>query len=214
MAGPNLTYHAPILPIMNRANTAPLTLANLEAATQSFKIGTPVQINNAGYMKAWDGSTHTAGIAGISESSGQNLTSAVAPYGGPAMPFGPVTGPGATQTYGYVINEPSAVNIALGTPISDGRTLYVAANTDNIFEAIFDNSNGTTSANYTPTQAMIGYATGQLGLNVDANGLWYVDAYLTSGNAVVQIIGINPLDGFIVNARVRFQFLVAAQQNV
>lgn len=211
MAGPNTEYHTPILSIQNRANTAPLTNGLPEAESQTFKNGTPVQMNTSGYVQAWDGTTATYGILGVSESFGLNLATNGA--GAPGVPFGPVGPPGAIQTYGYVINEPNAVNIALGTPISDGRTLFVYANNDNIFEAIFDDSTGTTSANYTPTQAMINTAAGQLGLTVDSNGFWYVDAAKTSASAVLQIVGINPLDGFIVNARVRFQFLAAAQQN-
>ena len=136
MAGPNITYHAPILSIQNRANTAPLTDGLAEAASQTFKNGTPVQMNAGGFVQAWDGTTVTFGILGVSESFGLNLASNGA--GAPGVPFGPVGPPGAIQTYGYVINEPSAVNIALGTPISDGRTLFVYANNDNIFEAIFD----------------------------------------------------------------------------
>lgn len=211
MAGPNLTYHEPILSIQNRANTAPLTQGLAEASAQTFKNGTPVQMNASGYVKAWDGTTTTAGILGVSESFGLNLASNG--LGAPGYPFGQIAAPGAIQTYGYVINEPLAVNIALGTPISDGRTLFVYANNDNIFEAIFDNSTGTVAANWTPTQAMINTSAGQLGLTVDANGFWYPDAGKTGGSAVLQIVGINPLDGFIINARVRFQFLDTAQQN-
>jgi hypothetical protein len=209
MAGPNLTTHSPILSIMNRANTAPLTDSLAEKSGQTFKFGTPVQ-SNAGFCQAWDGTTVAAGILGVAESFGLNLASNG--LGAPGMPFGPIGAPGAIQTYGFVPNEPSAVNIALGTPISDGRTLFVQANTDNTFEAIFDSSTGTVAANYTPTQAMIDTTAGQVGLTVDANGFWYVDGGKTGASAVVQIVGVNPLDGFIVNARVRFKFLPAAQQ--
>lgn len=211
MAGPNTNSHSPILSVQNRANTAPLTGAQPEKAGQTFKFGTPVQIN-AGYIQAWDGATVAAGILGIAESFGLNLATNGA--GAPGMPFGPITGNGAIQTYGFVPNEPNAVNIALGTPIADGRTLYVEANLDNVFEAMFDNSNGAVAADYTPTQAMIGTSAGQFGLTVDANGFWYVDKNKTGANAVLQIVGVNPIDGFIVNARVRFKFLVAAIQEL
>jgi len=209
MAGPNITYHTPILSIMNRANTTPLTQALAEAAGQTFKYGTPIS-SISGYATAWNGTSYTGAILGVSESPGLNL--GTSGKGAPGVPFGPIGPPGAIQTYGFVLNEPNAVNIALGTPISDGRTLYVAANVDNIFEAVFDNSTGTVAANYTPTQAMVNTSAGQLGLTVDANGFWYVDAGVTGSDAVVQIVGINPLDGLIVNARVRFVFLAAAQQ--
>ena len=211
MAGPNTTYHSPIICVQNRANTAPLTNGLPEKAGQTFKYGTPVQIN-AGYVQAWDGATVAAGILGIAESFGLNLATNGA--GAPGMPFGPIGSPGAIQTYGFVLNQPSAVNIALGTPISDGRTLYIEANLDNVFEAIFDNAAGNVAADYTPTQAMIGTTAGQFGLTVDANGFWYVDKNKTGGSAVLQIVGVNPLDGFIVNARVRFKFLVAAVQEL
>ena len=211
MAGPNINNHSYILPVQNRANTAPLTNALPEKAGQTFKFGTPVQIN-AGYVQAWDGATVALGILGIAESYGQNLGSNGA--GAPPMPFGPIGPPGAMQTYGSVPNESSAVNIALGAPVADGRTLYVEANLDNVFEAQFDNSNGAVAADYTPTQAMIGTAAGQFGLTVDTSGQWYVDKNKTAGNAVLQIVGVNPLDGFIVNARVRFKFLLAAIQEL
>lgn len=211
MAGPNTNLHSPILAVQNRANTAPLTDAQPEKASQTFRFGTPVQMN-AGYVQAWDGTTVTAGILGIAESFGQNLASNG--LGAPAMPFGPISGTGAFQTYGSVPNETSAVNIALGTPVVDGRTLFIVANSDNIFEAVFDNANGTVAADYTPTQAMINTAAGQFGLTADANGFWYVDKNKTGGSAVLQIVGVNPIDGFIVNARVRFKFLAAAVQVV
>jgi len=206
MAGPNTTYHTPILSIMNRANTAPLTYALPEKASQTFKPGTPVQLAT-GVVQAWDGVTLSAGILGVSESFGLNLASAG--LGQPGMPFGQIAAPGAIQTFGYVPFEASAYNIALGTPISDGRTLFIEANADNIFEAMFDNAAGTVSADYTPVQASIGL---QYGLTVDTNGFWYVDKNKTGGSAAVQIVGINPVDGYVVNARVRFKFLPATTQ--
>lgn len=207
MAGPNTQNHGPIIAVMNKANTAPLTLANPELAAQSFKFGTPVQRTAAGFAQAWDGATVTAGILGISESFGQNLGSNGA--GSPGMPFGPVGGSGALQTYGFVPNESSAVNIALGTPAIDGRTLFIEANQDNIFQGVFDNSAGNVAADYTPTQASIGT---QYGMTVDTNGFWYIDKNKTGASAVLEVIAVNPLDGFIVNARVLFKFLAAAAQ--
>lgn len=207
MAGPNTNTHTPIICVQNKANTAPLTNAILELAAQTFKFGTPVQLTAGGFVQAWDGATVTAGILGIAESFGQNLATNGAGF--PTLPFAPVSGPIAISTYGFVPNEPSAVNIALGTPVAEGRTLYIEANDDNVFEAIYDNAAGTVPANYTPTQATIG---AKLGLTVDTNGFWYVDANKTGGSAVLQVVGINPIDGFIVNARVRFKFLPAAEQ--
>jgi hypothetical protein len=205
MAGANLTSHLPIMQVQEKAGTTPFTNAQPEAAGQTFKSGAPVQLNGSGFVQEWDGTTHTAGILGVSESFGLNLGSAG--LGAPVPPFGGITGVGAIQTYGSVINQPSAVNIALGTPISDGRTLYMEPRESTIFQALFDNSAGTVAANYTPTQADIGVA---YGMTRDANGYWYVDKNLTGASAVCQIVALP--QGSIVNALVNFVFLAAAVQ--
>jgi hypothetical protein len=205
MAGANLTSHLPIMQVQEKAGTTPFTNAQPEAAGQTFKSGAPVQLNGSGFVQEWDGTTHTAGILGVAESFGLNLGSAGA--GAPTPPFGGITGVGAIQTYGSVINQPSAVNIALGTPISDGRTLYMEPRESTIFQALFDNSAGTVAANYTPTQADIGVA---YGMTRDANGYWYVDKNLTGASAVCQIVALP--QGSIVNALVNFVFLAAAVQ--
>jgi hypothetical protein len=99
------------------------------------------------------------------------------------------------------------VNIALDTPVTDGRTLYIEPNQDNIFQALFDNSTGTVAANWTTTQATIG-AT--YGMTKDANGWWYVDGGKTGGTAVVQVVGLPMGPG--LNSLVNFVFLTAAIQ--
>jgi hypothetical protein len=205
MAGANLTTHLPILQVQEKAGTTPFTNAQPEAAGQTFPSGAPVQLNGSGFVQVWDGTTHTAGILGVSESFGLNLGSAGA--GAPVPPFGGITGTGAIQTYGSVPNQASAVNIALGTPISDGRTLYMEPRESTIFQALFDNSNGTVAADYTPVQTDIGT---NYGLTKDASGFWYVDKHLTGANAVVQIVALP--QGSIVNALVNFVFLAAAVQ--
>jgi hypothetical protein len=205
MAGANLTTHQSILQVQNRSNTTPFTLAQPEAAGQTFLSGVPVQLNGAGYVQQWDGVTVTAGILGVSESFGLNLGSAGA--GAPVPPFGGITGNIAIQTWGSVPNQPLGVNIALGTPVSDGRTLYMDPNQDDIFQALYDNSTGTVAANWTPTQANIGLT---YGLTKDANGYWYVDGGKTGASAVVQIIGL-PYGSYL-NAPVSFVFLTAAIQ--
>ncbi|MDR3392437.1 MAG: hypothetical protein P4L77_11970 [Sulfuriferula sp.] len=206
MGAANLTTHLPILQVLEKAGTTPFTSAQPEKAGQTFVSGALVQLN-AGYVQEWDGATIAAGILGVSESFGQNLGSNGA--GAPLPPFGGITGTGAIQTYGSVPNQPNAVNIALGTPIADGRTLYIEPNQANIFEALFDNSNGAVAADYTPTQAQIGT---NFGMTKDANGFWYVDGNKTGGSAIVQFVAFNPLYGSQVNAPVRFVFLAAAIQ--
>ena len=205
MAGANLTTHLPILQVLEKTGTMPFTSAQPEAASQTFLSGTPVQLNGSGYVQAWDGTTVSAGILGVAESFGLNLGSAG--LGAPAPPFGGITGNIAIATYGNVPNQPNAVNIALGTPVSDGRTLYVEPNQDAIFQALFDNAAGNAAADWTPTQASIGV---NYGMTKDANGLWYVDKNKTGGSAIVQILGL-PLGSYL-NAPVTFVFLTAAIQ--
>jgi hypothetical protein len=181
MAAANLSYHLPIKQVQNKANTTPFTSAQPEAAGQTFLFGSPVQLNGSGFVQAWDGTTVSAGILGVAESFGQNLGSAGA--GAPVPPFGGITGTIAIATYGTVPNQPSGVNIAIGTPVADGRTLYMEPNQDNIFQALFDK---------------------------DANGYWYIDKNKTGGSAVVQIVAL-PLGSYL-NAPVAFVFLTAAIQ--
>ncbi len=205
MAGPNLTTHLPILQVQEKAGTTPYTNALPEAAGQTFLNGSPVQLNGSGFVQAWDGTTVTAGILGVAESFGLNLGTAGA--GAPVPPFGGITGDIAIQTYGKVQNQPGAVNIAIGTPVSDGRTLYMEPREATVFQALFDNSAGTVAADYTPTEASIGV---KYGLTVDGNGYWYVDKNKTGGSAVLQITGL-PFGSYI-NAPVTFVFLTAAVQ--
>ena len=207
MAGPNLTYHGPITTVQAVTQSTPLTNAIPEAASQTFFSGTPVQLNASGYVQAWDGTTITAGLLGISESFGLNLAQAGAGF--PTAAFAPVSGNIAIQTYGYVPNQASAVNTALGTPVSEGRTLFVYANDDNYFLGQLDNSAGVNAASWTPTQATVG---AQYGLTKDTFGMWYVDINKTGGSAVLQVVQIYPQDGLIANARVVFKFLAASCQ--
>lgn len=207
MAGPNLTIHLPIEQVQEKAGTTPFTSSQPELAGQTFAFATPVQLTGAGFVQQWDGTTVAAGILGVAESFGQNLASNG--LGAPVPPFGGITGNIATATYGSVPNQPSGVNIAIGQPVADGRTLYLEPRESTIFQAMFDNSAGTVAADYTPTQADIGV---KYGLTKDSGGpYWYVDKGKTGGSAVLQIVGIGP-DGFVLNGRVKFVFLAAAVQ--
>ena len=205
MAAANLTTHLPILQVLEKAGTTPYTSSQPEAAGQTFLSGSPVQLNGAGFVQAWDGTTVAAGILGVAESFGANLGSAG--LGAPVAPFGGVTGNMAIQTWGSVVGQPLGVNIALGTPVTDGRTLYIEPNQDNIFTALYDNSTGTVTANWTTTQATVGAL---LGMTKDANGYWYVDGGKTGGSAVVQVVGLPMGPG--LNSLVNFVFLTSAIQ--
>lgn len=200
----NLTTHLPIMQVQEKAGTTPYTNALPEKAGQTFLFGSPVQLNG-GYVQAWDGTTVTAGILGVAESFGLNLASNG--LGAPTAPFGQITGTGAIQTWGTVPNQPNAVNIALATPISDGRTLYMEPRESTIFQALFDNSAGAVAADWTPVETDIGV---NYGMTKDANGYWYVDKNKTGANAVLQVIAL-PLGSYL-NAPVNFVFLAAAVQ--
>lgn len=204
MGAANLSTHLPIIQVQEKAGTTPFTSAQPEKSGQTFISGAPVQLN-AGYVQEWDGTTITAGILGVSESFGQNLGTNGA--GAPVPPFGGITGNIAIQTYGKVSNQPNAVNIAIGTPVADGRTLYMEPNNANIFQALFDNSNGTVAADWTPVQTDIGV---NYGMTKDANGYWYVDKNKTGGSAILQVVGL-PLGSYL-NAPVIFVFLAASVQ--
>src|SRR5580693_6390066 len=158
MAGPNLTLHTPIVFAQSVNQKAPYSLARPERAGQTFKQGTPVQPYITGgnaFVQAWDGATVANGIWGFSYSFGVNLPTNGA---GAPLQFGPVGPPKAIATFGSVINEPLAVNIAIGTPVTDGRTYFQQADGQTIFEAMCDNSVGNVAADYTPTSGDEGTA--------------------------------------------------------
>lgn len=197
-----LSYHTPIIPIITTSGNTEQTQGIPEKATQTFKTGVFVQLN-AGYVQQWDGATYTNGILGVSLIPASNLATNGA---GAPTNFGQITGTQAIQTYGYVPNQPNGVNIALGTPITDGRTLVALANSDTIFEIQCDASSGAT---YGLTQANVGT---QYGVSIDGNGTMYLDiAKVTVGtNTCLQVIKLNPVDGLINNNRV--QVVVVAPQ--
>jgi hypothetical protein len=209
----NLAFHQPICTVETTTGLTPFTNAQPEKAAQTYKIGVPVQLN-AGFIQQWDGATLTNSIAGFSLIPASNLASNGLGQPGAFTQIGP---PGAIATYGTVPNQPAASNIAVGTPITDGRALFETSVDNNIFEATFDNSTGGSAASYTPTQAQIGT---QFGLTADTNGQFYVDGgKITAGtNTCVVLVGINPIDltttggVYAINARVRFQVLNTARQ--
>lgn len=197
-----LSSHLPVEPVITISGNTPQTVGIPEKASQTFPQGAPVMLSS-GYVAIWNGSTYTNGILGFSNIMASNLATNGA--GAPGV-FGQITGNQAIQTWGSVPNQPNAVNIAIGTPMTDGRTLVLLAEFDTIFEAQCDASSGAT---YAPTQASIGT---QYGLTLDTGGTCYVDlAKTTVGtNTCVICVGINPIDGLINNARLRFK-VVAPQ---
>lgn len=183
----NLANHLPILVYQTRTNTTEQTQSYLEASGQTFLFGTPVQLNSGGYCQAWDGTTVTRGIVGVSEQPGFNL--ATNGLGAPAN-FGQVGFPGSPTTYGSVPNQTSAVNIPAGATFADGRSIVAQAVATTVFVAQVDN--GAAGA-YAPGIANVGV---QYGMTVDANGTWYVDFNKTTvgTNTVLTVIGLYPFD--------------------
>ncbi len=211
MAGPNLTMHGPINFAQSLSQKGPFSVAIPEKAGQTYVAGAPIQPYITGgqiFAQEWDGNTYAASIWGFAYPGafGQNLPSngAGAPSG-----FNPVGGSKSMQTFGSVPNQPNAVNIAVGAPATDGRTYFLPADGDTIFSGVFDNSTGTTSANYTPTSDLIGT---NIGLTQDASGFWYPDGGVTGADAVLQIVGADPNEGFgAVNGTVFFIVLGSAR---
>jgi hypothetical protein len=212
----NLTVHGPMGSVQTISGNTALTQALPELAGQTFFQGVPVQIATTGFVKKWDGVTVASGIAGIALQPGANLNTNG--RGSPGW-FSQVGPPAATQTYGNVVNQPPAYNIALGAPMTDGRCYFERAVGDTVFEGQFDNSAGTVAADYTPTLTDIGK---QYGISFDSFGTAYVDKGLAVAgtSTVLEIVGINPNDlthdgtpnTYILNARVRFVFLPSAMQ--
>lgn len=206
----NLTLHTAIFPVETDSGNTDRTMAIPELAGQTFKQGVPVQKTSGGFMQQWDGTTIADGISGISSSFGVNLPSNG--FGAPQPGYGQVTGPKAIQTYGTVPNEANAVNIALGTPASDGRTLFFVANGDTSFNIQVDNSAGAVAADYTPT--LLNMLGNQYGITFDSSGTAYLDANKdTPGtNTVFLVTEYDSVDANQVNGHVIGKFIPAARQ--
>lgn len=192
----------PILPVQTISGNQWQAQRIIEEASQTFLQGTPVMLAADGGIEVWDG-TAGAGhlIAGISYEAASNL--ATTGKGAP-VPQSPVTGIGAVAgTFGSVPNEPSAVNIAHGAPINDGRVGVILPVADNIFSATFGN-NGSAAI---PAVTDVGV---QYGLTIDtASKYWYIDKNKTTSNAVVLITALDPRDVPAAGTRVLFQFIAA-----
>ncbi len=195
MANPGLSYHNPIFPVGTISGNQEQINNLLEAGGQTFKPGTPVQIQKTstheGYVVAStpsNGSTQVI-VKGITYLPGKNLSS----DGFGASPaFGSIGYPGglgATQT---VVNQPNAYNIYHGAPFVDGLTLVGIANLDTIWAVQVDASSGSTY-NYDASLIPIGST---IGLNKDSNGWWYADLANVNSTAYadVNIVGFNVQD--------------------
>jgi hypothetical protein len=209
----NIATHLPIIAVSTLSGNQEKIQHFLEAAGQTFKGGTPVELNGSGNTIPWDGTTILNKILGITSLPGINLGTA----GKGASPlFGSLGFPGGQGAVADVINQPAAFSIYHGAPFVDGTTTVALATQDTIFEVQID---ATTGSTYAATTALIGT---QIGLTIDSNGYWYADlASVTPGtNTVATIVSLNPLD-FVAgstttqqnNGRIRIVFLAAAVQS-
>lgn len=159
-----------------------------EKTGQTFKSGTPLQLDTTttpSSLKAWDGTTVSAGIAGIAKEFGANLAT---------------TGTAQQQSFGSVQNEASAQNFSRPY-FNDGMTGIVVANLDTEFYGQVG-----------PAQTVATSDVGKTyGMTVDSDGHWYVDKTKTGGSAVVTVV---KLDDWDTTRGVIFTFLPTAIQNL
>lgn len=212
MANPNITTHQPIIVVSTVSGNQELIQNLLEAASQTFKPGSPVELNGSGNVIAWDGTTLANKILGVALVQGFNYATAGA---GASPLYGSIGFPGGTPTFGTVPNQSAAVNLLHGSPFANGLSIVAINVADTLFEAQVDASGGSTFA---ATTSNVG---SQFGLTVDSNGFWYVDLNKSTPgtNTVLTIESLNPQDLVagssttqVNNGRVRFKFLTSTQQ--
>jgi hypothetical protein len=194
----------PIQPVASTSGNQWNANRLIEEATQTFKLGTVVSVKPAdGGIQAWDGATLTGAQGsptGVSYEAASNIASTGL---GAPTPFSPLTGLGATLSFGSVPNQASAKNIPHGAPINDGRVGLIFASPDTKFSATFGNAGNTA----TPANTDVGLSYG-LTLDTGAN-FWYVDKSKTGAAAAVKVVALDPRDVPAAGTRVIFQFLPA-----
>jgi hypothetical protein len=161
-----------------------------EDAGETFKQGTPVQIDADGFLIECAAITDaaTAKIAGFSTEEAANLSS---------------DGVAKTLTQGTVINQTNAVIIPRGVRMNDGTCGVLIATDRQTFV-------GKITAATALAQTLV---DAKAGLTEDTNHFWYVDETkaAVAGGACVQILSlIDPIG--TLGGRVEFRVLDAAQQ--
>ena len=201
-----MSFAVPILPISTISGNQWRQNRIIEEAGQTFLSGTPVQVDSStdGGLAVWDGSTITAGIAGISYEAASNLGSTGS---GAPVPLAPFTGVGAVAgTFGSVPNQASAKNIAHGAPLNDGR----CGLSENVADTVFSAAFGTTGVATTPLVTDVGKAYGMT--KETASGYWYIDKAKTGGSAVATVVALDNRATVAAGTQVHFTFLPVTQQ--
>ena len=175
----------PIKAVRTVSGNQPLMDRYFEEAGQSFLDGVPVSLNGVdGGVEEWGGLTTVANIAGISQEAGSNLGT---------------TGVPKQITFGSVVNQPYAVNIAR-PGANDGKIGLALPVQDSVFYGQVG-----------PAQSTVPLDVGaEYGMTKDSDFHWYVDKTKTGADAVVQVI---QLDSIIDTVRgVYFVILPSAAQ--
>lgn len=178
-------FSGPIEPVGNLGGAVSFDSSYLiEELSQTFVAYTPVQINATdGGVQAWDGTTVANGIAGFALAPASNLSATG--FGAP-QGFTPVLGPGSViGSYPANPNQPQAVITPPGVPFNDGRILFATS----VSVTVFVGNIGTTGSVIATNNNQVGV---KYGMTKDTNNFWYVDTAKTGGNAVVQIVKLDP----------------------
>lgn len=141
-----------------------------EAATQTFKNGTPLTLASGYLAAAAFGGTEI--VYGISTEPAHNLAT---------------SGTAAQLSEGTAQNQASSVITPVGAWIRDGKIGVYRANDENVFSISL-------KAAQVFTQALIVNPATLYGLTKDSTtGFWYLDNTDTSGdNAVAILLGVDP----------------------
>lgn len=175
---------APMRPVRTISGNQPLLRRHPEDETETFLLGTPVQLNAGGFVIAWDGVTEAFGILGISSEPAKNLTT---------------EGVAKQLSSGAVINQPLAVKLQRPFFDPDGKSGVFVANDDTVFYGQVGPAQTASR-----TQAVVG---DKFGITIDTDNHWFVDLTDTV-DIVCQIVGLDPND----TRGVYFVIIPASQQ--
>lgn len=185
--GSGTTIPITVYQVKGNSDALPQTKRLLENAGETFMIGVPVYVDSSGYLAVSPTINTTNVIAGFSQEFGHDLATDGTPK---------------TLTYGSVQNQPNAVNIPAGAPLSDGACGVFIADENTIFQG--ESDSGVTA------QDQIGDLAG---LTADTNGQWFVDKTITSAGsgAIVEIVALIDPAG-TAYGKVAFRITRAGQQ--